>query len=135
VSVSFAPLPHEYPFRFADRTIEKTGPVSGRVRAAVSMNARSVEGGRLSPLVLAELIAQSALLLEGGDRDLGRTGFLAGLSSLEVLRVPEAGDLLTVDITLAARLGPAVRFDGVITDDAGRRVASGGITVRSGTPA
>ena len=35
------------------------------------------------PLLLAEAIAQSALLLEGGDPEAGRTGFLAGLDGFE----------------------------------------------------
>lgn len=125
------PLPHAYPFRFVDRIVEVTGPSSGKVRAAVTA------GSRLPPSaltgVLAEMIAQAILLVEGGDADLGRSGFLAGLSGFEVERLPEAGDLLTIDVRVAGRFGEAVKFEGEITDDAGRRVAQGAVTVRRGS--
>jgi 3-hydroxymyristoyl/3-hydroxydecanoyl-(acyl carrier protein) dehydratase len=135
VNLPLQPLPHAYPFRFVDRELRKTGPASGSVRAAITANARRVEAGvALAPLTLAELIAQAALLLQGGDPELGRSGFLAGFSDLQVHRLPEPGDVLTVEVTMAGRLGPVVKFDGSITDDSGRAVASGGITVRQGTP-
>ena len=132
--MNLKPLPHVYPFRFVDREVRKTGPASGSVRAAMTANARRMEGAlALAPLTLVELIAQAALLLQGGDPELGRSGFLAGFSDFQVHRLPESGDVLTVEVTMAGRLGPVVKFDGLITDDAGRTVASGGITVRQGT--
>ncbi len=85
-------------------------------------------------MTLVELIAQAALLLQGGDAELGRSGFLAGFSDVQIHRIPEAGDVLTVEVAMAGRLGPVVKFDGSITDDSGRAVASSGITVRQGTP-
>jgi len=125
------PLPHAYPFRFVDRIVEVTGPASGKVRVAVT------GGARVPPYmltgVLAEMMAQAILLVEGGDADLGRTGFLAGLSDFEVEQLPEAGDILTIDVHVAGRFGPTVKFEGEITDDAGRRVAKGAVTVRQGT--
>lgn len=131
---SLQALPHVYPFRFVDREVRRTGPASGSVRALVTANARRVDsGGALAPLTLAEMVAQAALLLQGGDPELGKSGFLAGFSDLQIHRFPEAGDVLTVEVTLAGRLGPVVKFDGSITDDSGRSVASGGITVRQGT--
>lgn len=45
MSAAFEPLPHVYPFRFADRTLERTGPATGRVRAAVTANASTVSNG------------------------------------------------------------------------------------------
>lgn len=126
------PLPHAYPFRFADRTLEKTGPASGRVRMAFTAHARRAEAGFLSPFTLAELLAQAALLLEGGDPEIGKTGFLAGFSGFEVDRWPEAGDLLVVDVSMAGRLGPIVKFDGTIHVDGGEPIARGSITVRQG---
>lgn len=122
-------LPHTYPFRFADRVVERTGPAEGRVLAAVTAGARGLNGAG-SPLLLGELIAQAALLLSGGDPESFKGGFLAGISGFSVERSPEPGDLLTVDVKLAARLGPVVRFEGVIRDGEGRRVASGAVTVR-----
>ncbi len=126
------PLPHGFPFRFADRTVERTGPASGRVRAVVSAGGRGVSPlGFPSPLV-GELMAQAALLLEGGDPEIGRSGFLAGFSGVSVARVPQAGDRLTVDVKLAGRLGAVVKFDATVTDDAGRLVAGGSFSVRMG---
>ena len=128
-------LPHVYPFRFVDREVTKTGPASGSVRATMTANARRVESDSgLAPMTLVELIAQAALLLQGGDAELGRSGFLAGFSDVQIHRIPEAGDVLTIEVTMAGRLGPVVKFDGSITDDSGRAVASSGITVRQGTP-
>lgn len=130
------PLPHVYPFRFVERTLERgeEGGLSGRVSAVVTANARRVQDGLLAPFTLAEMMAQAALLLQGGDPEIGKTGFLAGLSDFVVTRVPEAGDVLSINVRLAGRLGPAVKFDGRVVDDQGREVASCGITVRTGGP-
>ena len=126
-------LPHGYPFRFVDRTLEKTGPATGKVRAVLSSGGRFLADGiALPPLVLAEIVAQAALLLEGGDAALGRTGFLAGLSDWRFLRPALAGDALEVSVRLAGRFGPVVRFDGVVRDGSGAEVAAGSVTVRKG---
>jgi len=127
------PLPHGYPFRFADRTVERTGQASGRVRAVVSANAWGDSPAGLPAPFVGELMAQAALLLEGGDPEIGRSGFLAGFSGVSVARLPQAGDLLTVDLRLAGRLGPVVKFDATVTDDAGRLVAGGSFSVRKGS--
>ena len=129
-------LPHAYPFRFVERTVEKRGPAEGRVRALVTVDGRRTEGGEgLPPLTLVEVVAQAALLLEGGDADIGRSGFLAGVSGFEFERSPESGDLLDVDVRIAGVLGPIVRFEGTITDGEGRRVCSGAVTVKKGAAA
>ena len=129
-------LPHVYPFRFVERTVEKRGPAEGRVRALVTGNGRRTDtDGFLPPLTLVEVIAQSALLLEGGDPGIGRSGFLAGVSDFTFDRTPESGDLLNVDVKIVAVLGPIVRFEGTVTDADGRRVCTGAITVRKGVAA
>ncbi len=127
-------LPHAYPFRFADRTLERTGPAAGRVRALVSAGGRGTIGGVLEGALIGELMAQAALLLEGGDPQIGRSGFLAGFSDLSVDRPAWAGDALTVDVAMSGRLGPVTRFDATVRDDAGDLVAKGTFTVRKGTP-
>ena len=132
MTVPFEPLPHATRFRFADKTLERTSPGSGRVSAVVSAGASGARGGVFPPFLIGELIAQAALLLEGGDPEIGRTGLLAGLSDVAVERVPVAGDILHVDVRMAGRLGPAVRFDGTIHDGEGRPVAAGSVTVRQG---
>ncbi len=131
---SLEPLPHAYPFRFADRTLERTGPAAGRVRALVSAGGRGTSGGMLESAFVGELMAQAALLLEGGDPQIGRGGFLAGFSDVSVERVPGAGDALIVDVAISGRMGLVARFDATVHDDAGRLVARGSFTVRKGTP-
>ena len=130
------PLPHAYPFRFVERTVEKRGPAEGRVRALVTVNGRRTEAGEtLPPLTLVEVVAQAALLLEGGDPGIGRTGFLAGVSDFAFDREAGSGDLLDVDVRIAGVLGPIVRFEGTVTDGEGRRVCSGAVTVKKGAAA
>lgn len=131
--MDFQPLPHAFPFRFADGVVERTGPAQGRVRACVTANAAAVRATRFPAAVLAELVAQSALLLEGGDAALGRKGFLAGISDFAVERLPEPGDVLTVDVAIAGRLGDTVKFEGVVRDAEGGAIARGAVTVKQGS--
>ncbi|HUM02962.1 MAG TPA: hypothetical protein VL084_11790 [Thermoanaerobaculia bacterium] len=128
-------LPHQYPFRFADRTVERTGPGAGRVRAVVSAGGRGVSGGILSGALVGELMAQAALLVAGADPEPGKSGFLAGFSDLSLERPPLPGDVLTIDVAVAGRMGPAVKFDASVRDAGGARVASGSVTVRRGESA
>ena len=130
--MDFQPLPHAFPFRFADGVIERTGRAQGRVRATVTADAAAVRETGFPAAALAELVAQSALLLEGGDAALGRKGFLAGISDFKVERLPVPGDVLTVDVAIAGRLGDAVKFEGVVTDGEGGAVARGAVTVKKG---
>ena len=130
-----ADLPHTYPFRFVDRVVEPRNAdfSGGSVRAAVTANARAAAGeGWQSPLLLAEAIAQAALLLEGGDPEIGRTGFLAGIEGFEVSRAPRAGDELVIRVRLEAKFGAIVKFSGEISS-AGGPVARGSILVRRGS--
>ena len=130
--MALEPLPHAFPFRFVDRTVERTGPASGSVRVAVTAGQRASVGGPLPASIYPEMVAQAALLLQGGDPEIGRSGFLAGLSDVEILGEAGPGDLLTVSVRMAARLGPAVRFEGEVTADGGRPVARASLTVRQG---
>lgn len=129
---SFEPLPHRYPFRFADRTVERTGEGSGSVRAVLSSGGRVAAAGPLQAGFAGELMAQAALLLSGTDADLGRTGFLAGLSDVVVVRPPGPGDALTVNVSVAGRMGAVVKFDASVRDERGALVARGSLTVREG---
>ena len=131
--MSFQPLPHAFPFRFADGVVERTGPAQGRVRAGVTAHAAFVRETGFPTAVLAELLAQSALLLQGGDAALGRNGFLAGLSDFSVQRLPVAGDVLTIDVAIAGRLGDTVKFEGIVCDAEGGAVARGFVTVKQGS--
>ena len=131
--MDFEPLPHAFPFRFADGVVERTGPAAGRVRACVTANAESVRATEFPAAVLAELVAQSALLLQGGDAALGRKGFLAGVSDFSIQRLPVAGDVLTIDVAIAGRLGDTVKFEGIVRDAEGGAVARGSVTVKQGS--
>jgi len=131
-----AELPHAYPFRFVETVLEPRNAdfSRGAVRVAVSANARAAAGeGWQSPLLLAEAIAQSALLLEGGDPEIGRTGFLAGIDGFRVERLPRAGETLEVRVRLSARFGAIVKFDGEVSCGS-ESVAKGSVLVRRGTP-
>lgn len=129
-------LPHVYPFRFVDKVVRAAGPDfdQGRVSARITAGARAAMGaGWSSAALLAEMIAQAALLLQGGDPHIGRRGFLAGIEEFEIHRLPEAGETLTVDIRLSARFGAVVKFEGQIRSGS-ERVAGGAILVRQGSP-
>ena len=133
-----AGLPHDYPFRFVDTVSPETGPElphgDRRVRVRISANAWGAQGEAWrSPLLFAEAVAQSALLLEGGDSESARTGFLAGLEGFTFTRSPRAGETLEIRVRLAARFGAVARFDGEVRSidesDAGA-IATGAVLVR-----
>ena len=130
-------LPHAYPFRFVESVVEPRNAdfSRGSVRVAVSANGRAAAGEEWqSPLLLAEAIAQSALMLEGADPEIGRTGFLAGIDAFEVSRAPRAGETLEVRVRLAARFGALVKFDGEVLCGT-ESLARGSVLVRQGTAA
>jgi 3-hydroxymyristoyl/3-hydroxydecanoyl-(acyl carrier protein) dehydratase len=137
--MSRAGLPHDYPFRFVDTVSEEAGPGfsgTGRVRVRIASNSRAAMGEAWqSPLLLAEAVAQSALLLEGGGAESARRGFLAGLQDFAFVRSPRAGETLEVRVRLTARFGAVARFDGEIHSvdegDAGA-IAKGAVLVRKG---
>jgi 3-hydroxymyristoyl/3-hydroxydecanoyl-(acyl carrier protein) dehydratase len=129
-----AELPHRYPFRFVDTVVEERDETfsRGRVSMTISAGQRACSGGDWGiPYLLAEAIAQSALLLEGGDPEIGRTGFLAGIDGFTLDRLPEPGERLSVDVALVARYGAVMKFSGAIRGEPGP-VARGDILVRRG---
>jgi hypothetical protein len=135
-----AALPHAYPFRFVDVTsIEAKGSAEdpswhGRVEARLSAGSWAGRDGEPLPAsLLAEAIAQAALLLQGGDPEIGRRGFLAGIDAFEVTHPPRAGDTLTISVRMAARFGAVLKFEGEV-QSAGQPVARGAILVRKGEP-
>lgn len=128
-------LPHVYPFRFVDTVLRPPGPdfSGGSVCVRISVGARAAMGGAwASPALLAEAIAQAALMLEGGDPEAGRRGFLAGIEGFEIRRTPEAGETLTVDVKLSARYGAIVKFEGEVRSGSDS-IARGAILVRRGS--
>jgi 3-hydroxymyristoyl/3-hydroxydecanoyl-(acyl carrier protein) dehydratase len=118
-----ASLPHAYPFRFVDSILESPPQTpaggaeawQGRVKTLLSANGRAtVDAAWGSPLLYAEAIAQAALLLEGGDPEIGRRGFLAGIDGFQATRAPLAGETLAVSVRLAGRFGAIAKFDGEV---------------------
>jgi len=136
-----AGLPHDYPFRFVDTVSQEAGPgfADGRVRVRISANSWGAQGEAWrSPLLLSEAVAQSALLLEGGDAQSARSGFLAGLEGFAFARAPRAGETLEVRVRLAARFGAVARFDGEVRsldESEADAIATGSVLVRKGGPA
>ncbi len=129
-----AAFPHAYPFRFVDTVAQRPDAAfrGGRVRIRVTANARAAMGESWqSPLLLAEAIAQAALLLEGGDAEAGRRGYLAGIQEMSLERAPRAGETLDVAVRLHARFGSIVRFDGEVHGEDGV-LARGSVLVRKG---
>ncbi len=134
--VSASGLPHSYPFRFVDAVLSPAGPdfAGGSVSARLTANGRAEMGaGWGSPVLLAEAIAQAALLLQGGNVDVGRRGFLAGIEGFEITRPPQAGESLQVHVRLTARFGLVVKFEGEVRSGS-ETVARGAILVRQGEP-
>ena len=132
-----AGLPHDYPFRFVDTVTQAAAPdfSDGRVRVRISANAWGARGEAWqSPLLLAEAVAQSALLLEGGDAESARRGFLAGLEDFAFTRPPRAGETLEVRVRLTARFGAVARFDGEVLSGQDA-IAKGAVLVRKGLEA
>jgi hypothetical protein len=82
-------------------------------------------------MILAEAIAQAALLLEGCDPEIGRSGFLAGIDGFEVVRLPRAGDTLAISVKLAGRFGSVFKFEGEVRS-ADETLARGAVLVRKG---
>ena len=129
-----AELPHAYPFRFVETVLEERNSdfSRGTVKACVAGNAAASRGGEwASPLLLAEAIAQSALLLEGGDASAGRGGYLAGIDGFEAARSPAPGETLTVRVRMAARFGAIVKFEGEVSSGE-ETLARGSVLVRRG---
>jgi 3-hydroxymyristoyl/3-hydroxydecanoyl-(acyl carrier protein) dehydratase len=134
VTAAIPDLPHAYPFRFVDVVLRPAGAdfSEGRVSAGITANGRfAMAPGGTSSTLLAEALAQAALLLQGGDPEVGRRGFLAGIEGFEVGRLPEAGERLQIDVRMTARFGSIVKFEGEVRSGS-ETLARGGILVRQG---
>jgi len=91
-------LPHAYPFRFLDRLININETSAKAVKAVsaddffrVKDNATS---SALSPLLIAEALAQlSGLVMTCGREDY-TSAYLVGINNLDLKRMPRAGESL-----------------------------------------
>jgi 3-hydroxymyristoyl/3-hydroxydecanoyl-(acyl carrier protein) dehydratase len=99
-------LPHQIPFRAASA-------VTGR-------DEKSIEGVFL--WTANEIMPPEMMLVEGmaqfaGGLVFAGQGFLTGIDRCELSRPVEAGDRVTVKVTLDAEFGGTYRFSGVATCD------------------
>jgi len=132
--MALAPLPHVYPFRFVDTILCPITPEGGgSVRAVISSNSRSLAGLPWLPLPVAvEMMAQAALLLQGGDPEVGRKGFLVGVDRVRIRGAIRPGDELLIRVKIAARFGTLVRFSAEIFRG-NHRVGNAEISVKTGS--
>lgn len=131
--MNLPPLPHVFPFRFVERIRSRLSVNGeGTVRAVVSANAFAQQALPLLPLPVAvEMMAQAALLLQGGDPEIGRKGFLAAVDRVRLTGAIRPGDELEIRIRIAGRFGPMVRFSAHMTQGS-RAVGRAEITVKTG---
>jgi 3-hydroxymyristoyl/3-hydroxydecanoyl-(acyl carrier protein) dehydratase len=132
-SPPLTPLPHEFPFRFVDRIVkDRDASHSGEVSVRVTASAWACRSGAGPPPVFfAEMIAQTALLLESTDPDIGRGGYLAGLDDFVFERAAEPGEGLTVAVSLVGAFGKMAKFTGRIRTGE-TEIARGTVLVRRG---
>ena len=95
-------LPHQIPFRVASRLIRSE---PSRIEGEFLCTANDE-----MPLdvMLVEAMAQF-----GGALVFDAQGYLSAIDSCEVTRVPEAGDVVRIEVSLDASLGGLHRFSGV----------------------
>lgn len=111
-------LPHRPPMILVDQLIE-FGDGRGCVSATVGENDLFVDAdGVLEAVALVELVAQGYATMKGYDdlvnqRPVQR-GFLVGSRTFKVVRCPQVGESLIIDITTTAELDSFSVIDGVI---------------------
>ncbi len=91
-------LPHAYPFRFLDRLIE-INETSAKAVKTISANdffhvKDNASASALSPLLIAEALAQLSGLVMASSREDYTSAYLAGINNLELKRMPRAGESL-----------------------------------------
>jgi 3-hydroxymyristoyl/3-hydroxydecanoyl-(acyl carrier protein) dehydratase len=116
-------LPHQIPFRAASAVVAIEGQtISGLFLCTAS-------DPFPSELMLIEAMAQFA-----GGLALESRGFLTGIDRCEVRRLPSAGEIVRVEVTLEASFAGTHRFQGVSYCD-GVEIARGRFYLASDTAA
>ena len=91
--------------------------------------------GWQSPLLFPEAIAQAALLLEGGDAEAGRSGFLAGIQGFRSSAAAASRARRSRSRSGSpAASAPCFRFDGEVRSGE-ELLARGSVLVRQGESA
>ncbi|AAR33790.1 hydroxymyristoyl-ACP dehydratase [Geobacter sulfurreducens] len=118
-------LPHRYPFLVLDRIIAKEPG-----RSATALMRTTAAGTRgWSSLLLLEAMAQLGGIAAADDTNGG--GILAAVDHADFHGTVEAGDTLTVSVTVVKSFGPLHLIAGEVTAD-GRPAASATITLKVG---
>jgi 3-hydroxymyristoyl/3-hydroxydecanoyl-(acyl carrier protein) dehydratase len=95
-------LPHQIPFRVASRLIRR--------------DARSIEGEFLctaNDAMPLDVMLVEAMAQFGGALVFDAQGYLSAIDDCELKRVPAAGDVVRLEVTLDASLGALHRFSAV----------------------
>ncbi|ANA39382.1 hydroxymyristoyl-ACP dehydratase [Geobacter anodireducens] len=119
-------LPHRYPFLVLDRIIARE---PGQSATALMRTTAGTRG--CSPLLLLEAMAQLGGIAAADDANGG--GILAAVDHADFHGTVEAGNSLTVSVTVVKSFGPLHLVAGEVTAD-GRPAASATITLKVGTP-
>jgi len=103
VSAFLAALPHQIPFRAASAVLRR--------------DEKSIEGTYLvsvdEPLPLDVMLVEAMAQFAGAlALSPGQPGMLTGIDRCEVIRLPVAGDLVRITVTLDASFGGVHRFSG-----------------------
>jgi 3-hydroxymyristoyl/3-hydroxydecanoyl-(acyl carrier protein) dehydratase len=114
------PLPHRFPFRLVDRRVGESAVVAWTAGAYWWTDAGPPVGW------LAEAMAQAAALLLAEPSVQETRLALAGLDGVECNRLPVAGEILLIEVKLAARLGPVIKVSAVVRAD-GEPIATGAL--------
>ena len=111
---TWLPLPHAYPFILVDRVVE-IHPGAGAValKNLTWGDPWIAPDGRLSPTLLAEVIAQCAGLAVSGARP-GALAVLARIDRFRARPSAEAGDQLHVRVRVLRIFGGSAKVRGVI---------------------
>jgi 3-hydroxymyristoyl/3-hydroxydecanoyl-(acyl carrier protein) dehydratase len=97
-------LPHQIPFRAATRATRRDDNVIHGEFLCTANDSMPAD------MMLVEAMAQF-----GGGLVLREQGFLSGIDDCEVVRAPEAGDVVQIEVTYDAAFGALHRFRGIAT--------------------
>ena len=118
-------IPHRPPMRMIDTLVEWSDDAAAAV-VVFDGNHMAVQDGRVAEAALVECMAQTVAALEGaktaargnpGETAAAQVGMLCGVSDLSVVRRPNAGERLDVEVHVRKRLGPMALVDGRILCD------------------
>lgn len=125
-------VPHERPMQIVD-TLISVGERKAKASVAIEENNLFVDANNiLDPAALPEMVAQSIAAMNGflnmAKENGASEGFLLGIKSFNVCREVKVGELLTIEVFKAAKLGDFGIIEGKIFS-ADHLVAEGEIKV------